>query len=349
MAKSRFTDVEINKNKLAPIYGYWNSPLISLNKAIEPIYHLIPNLARYVKEAQKRCHYPNEFDLTKDESAAIFLYTMEWGSESFYKVLNSTLRSEDRSELKPFFSYLRLFESGYLKLPLYTRSVWRGVNFDVSCDFKTNESITWWGVSSCSQNVDVVEKFLKSNGTLFLIEPLNGRDLNGYTAFTNEAEILLPPGSDFTVVAISSKCAENIHIVHLRELDDKVLSGSHNVASSFTSILPNVNDEFHHFEDVVSPSNPSSVMPIENTSFEVRNRKSTTDNVYHLSRPGTSVLSSKILAKQNRPSSATNKSSASSKKSPSLTSSPKLIQRMNHLIDLQDRASVMSDVEVTGL
>ena len=42
---------------------------------------------------------------------------MEWGNDSFYRVLNRALRSEDRSSLKPWFVFLKLFATALGKLP----------------------------------------------------------------------------------------------------------------------------------------------------------------------------------------------------------------------------------------
>jgi hypothetical protein len=244
MAQSRFADVETNNKKLSPIYGYWGELLVSLEEATHRVSHLIPHLARYVKEAKKRCHYPNEHGLSKDESASIFLYTMEWGPESFYRVLNEALRAEDRQALKPFFSFLKLFDTAYSKLPLYKGNVWRGVNIDESQKFKKGDKITWWNVSSCTRDVNIIKRFVQSNGTLFLIEASHGRSLSGYTNFPEETEILLAAGTDFDVIANSLKYEETLHIVHLREVyDDQAppATASPNTVAATLSLLSIIN------------------------------------------------------------------------------------------------------------
>jgi hypothetical protein len=52
-------------------------------------------LDRPIREAKKRCRYPSERGLTRDESSAVFLCIMEGGDNSLYLRLNETLRSKN--------------------------------------------------------------------------------------------------------------------------------------------------------------------------------------------------------------------------------------------------------------
>jgi hypothetical protein len=125
---NRFIDDTVsNDAQLSPIYGYQSQPIVSLDKALEPVRSLFHNLVDYIKVAKEHCHYPNEHGLTKDQSASVYLYTMEWGNDSFYRVLNAALRKEDRRRLKPWFAFLKLFDTALKKLPHLKQNVWRGV------------------------------------------------------------------------------------------------------------------------------------------------------------------------------------------------------------------------------
>src|ERR1700722_2773969 len=99
----RFSDIEPNTKRLPPVYGYLTHELVPLQQALEPILPRIKQLDRFIKIAKTECHFPSEHGLTREESAAVFLYTMEWGENSFYQVINHALRAEDRSTLKPWF------------------------------------------------------------------------------------------------------------------------------------------------------------------------------------------------------------------------------------------------------
>ena len=52
--------------------------------------------------------------LTRDMAAAIYMYTID---SNFYRLLNTLLRVEDRTALKPYFPYLRLLLIALRRLP----------------------------------------------------------------------------------------------------------------------------------------------------------------------------------------------------------------------------------------
>ncbi|CAF5029952.1 unnamed protein product, partial [Rotaria sp. Silwood1] len=80
---------------------------------------------------------------------------------------------------------------------------------------------TWWSVNSCSSLVKVVEDFLSSadNSTLFMIEAKNGKDLTGYTNYSDEKEVLLKMGTKLLVKSNAMKHGK-LHVIHLVEIDN---------------------------------------------------------------------------------------------------------------------------------
>jgi hypothetical protein len=215
----RFTDIESTPKRLTPVYGYLTHPLLPLQKALEPISSKLDQLDRFSKIAKNECHFPSEHGLSRDESAAIFLYTMEWGENSFYQVLNRALRAEDRSSLKPWFAYLKLFDTAANKLPTVRQNLWRGVARDITKNFKKGDEFTWWSISSCSTSVNIVKDFLGSNSTLFLIEAVNGKDVSNYTHYPSENEVILCSGTRLRVVS-DSLYQPPMHLIHLQEVTD---------------------------------------------------------------------------------------------------------------------------------
>ena len=215
----RFTDIESTPKRLPPVYGYLTHPLVPLQKALEPIAPKMDQLDRFSKIAKDECHFPSEHGLTRDESAAVFLYTMEWGENSFYQVINRALRAEDRLSLKPWFAYLKLFDTAVQKLPTIRKNLWRGVAKDISKNFKQGDEFTWWTISSCSTSVNIIKDFLGPNSTLFLIEAANGKDVSGYTNYPNENEVILCPGTRLRVVSALLD-QPSMHLVHLQEVTD---------------------------------------------------------------------------------------------------------------------------------
>lgn len=86
-----------------PIRGYEEMPIVSLEQAIEPLLSILPKIQDYVYVAKQRCKPVPADGLTRDESASIILYSMEWEphEQCLYFALNANLRAEDRRKLKP--------------------------------------------------------------------------------------------------------------------------------------------------------------------------------------------------------------------------------------------------------
>ncbi|CAM4815094.1 unnamed protein product [Rotaria magnacalcarata] len=219
---NRFGDIDASFKRLTPVYGFRSAKYAPIDNALEPIVSQIDALPHYIKTAKKYCHFPSEHGLTRDESAAIYIYTMEWGDTALYRVLNQALRSENRQALKIWFPYLRLFDEALHKLPTVKEVLWRGISLDIGKTFVRNQIVTWWSVNSCSSSVNVIKNFIgkEKNSTLFLIEAVNGKKVSGYTEFENEEEIVLPMGSQFRVKSDPLEQSNGSYLVHLIELDD---------------------------------------------------------------------------------------------------------------------------------
>ena len=216
---SRLTDSDPIPKRLPPVYGYLNHDLLSLKEAVQPISSLFPDLDSQVRIAKVGHHFPSEHGLTREESAAIYLYTMEWNDTSFFKIINEALRSENRGALKQWFGYLKLFYTAIQKLPSYRGNLWRGTSIDVAGKFNKNEEFVWWSITSCSTSLSVVKDFFKENATLFLIEASTAKDITKYTCFPNENEMIFEPGTRFQVVSDPINQL-NFHVIHLKEITD---------------------------------------------------------------------------------------------------------------------------------
>ncbi|CAF1157222.1 unnamed protein product [Adineta steineri] len=219
---NRFIDIDLTSKRLPAVYGYHSQQLVSIEKALEPIETQINGLKVYIKTAKKYCYYPSDDGLTRDESAAVYIYTMEWDETSLYRLLNKALRDANRQNIKIWFPFLKLFDTALDKLPTVKESVWRGVPLDIGKNFTKNHVLTWWTVNSCSSSVNVIKNFIGNNksSTLFLIEIINGKKISGYTAYENEDEVILKIGTQFRVKSDPLKQSNQSHIVHLMEIDD---------------------------------------------------------------------------------------------------------------------------------
>ncbi|CAF3150188.1 unnamed protein product, partial [Rotaria sp. Silwood2] len=219
---NRYSDIDFTFKNLPAVYGFRSKALVSIGEALEAIVPQIDQLLYYIQVARKHCLYPSEHGLTRDESASVYIYTMEWGDNSLYRVLNRALRSEDRESLKIWFSYLKLFHTALEKLPTVKKVIWRGVPVDIGNNFTKEEIVTWWSVNSCSSSVYVIKDFLGSTAktTLFRIEAVNGKNVSGYTAYENQGEIILGIGTQLRVKSNALDNPQGSHIIHLVEIDD---------------------------------------------------------------------------------------------------------------------------------
>ena len=137
MRSSRYIEdnpIFSNKN-LSPIHGYLDGPKKEFDEIIELIQPYTDIMSEHVNEALSSYDKRNKHGLEKDEAAAIYLYTMEMGPGSLYRVLNKTLRFEDRGILKPWFPFLRLFINALKKLPLFKGNAWRGIDCAVGMNY----------------------------------------------------------------------------------------------------------------------------------------------------------------------------------------------------------------------
>ena len=224
----RFVDVgEEPRKVLQPIEGYQSLPLVSLEEAIEPIVEFCPDVRRRAYVAKSNCDSPKD-GLTEDESASVYLYTSEWEprDQCLYVVLNSVLRSQDRRKLiPPWFLFIKLLLTALFKLPSSSMTVWRGVPLDLRKQYEIGKTYTWWGFSSCTESLSVLESglFLGQEGkrTMFSIDCFNGKKIRQHSSIESEDEILLLPGSQFVVKSYfqPSKKDPDLFIIHLQQVE----------------------------------------------------------------------------------------------------------------------------------
>lgn len=207
-----FSDLE--KVNSSPIDGYEHAPLQTLEEATEGICTIVPDLKRHVAKAKHNCKKDSD-KLTLDESAAIYLYTM---AISFFSHLNKALRIGDREALKPWFPFLKLFITALQKLPSQEIPVWRAVSQNAPPDFKAGEIFFWWCFNSCAKAVDVLKAYLGPEGTIFAIQAISGKDISLFSAFPEEGEIILLPGTCLRMQSNALPIGSRFFILTLQEM-----------------------------------------------------------------------------------------------------------------------------------
>jgi hypothetical protein len=216
MVNDRFVNntlSELQETNRNPISGYEKLLVLTLEDAVEKIVSLVPEVKNYVLTAKNECNHHSTL-LTRDESAAIYLYSMPI---SFFGRLNETLRAENRQALKPWFAFLKLFINALEKLPSIKTTVWRGVSGNVGSIFADGRERIWWGVNSCSKDLRVVEQRLGDVGTVFAIDAIHGKDISAFSTFSEEQEIVLMPGTHVRPKCQSLSFDDRFFLIHLEE------------------------------------------------------------------------------------------------------------------------------------
>jgi hypothetical protein len=197
---------ELQQTDWNPICGYKDRKLKSLEEAVESIAEsrLVENIREHAKKATQ---------LTVNESAAIYLYTMD---TPLYETLNRVLRFENPPDLIPWFDFLKLFITAVEKLPSHKTTVWRGLAKVKASNFIEGQMFTWWNVNSCSMYVSVAAGFTCDMGVLFCINNIYSKDIRTYSARDEEEEVVLMPG---TRLRVKDKTYDVHHVpvVHLEE------------------------------------------------------------------------------------------------------------------------------------
>lgn len=185
---------------------YQTEKLVSLRKSLENVSIYMKDLNEYIQYAEDNCNKSGRYGLTNNESAAIYLYTIQWNEgtyESLYYILNVTLRSGIYSKIQLWFPYLKLFSTALNKLPSIKKDLWRNIQGYLIDDYYRNKQFYWSNVISCSSNIDkIFDNFWNSNGknTLFQINAYNGKNICDYSRFQNEDEVIILPGTKFSVI-----------------------------------------------------------------------------------------------------------------------------------------------------
>jgi hypothetical protein len=207
------SESELQQANRSPIYGYENQNIVPLEEAIEKILPFINNNINYVTTAKQKCNRHSNL-LTLDESAAIYLYTMP---TPLFTTLNTALRAKNRDALKPWFPFLKLFMNGLKKLPSSKILVWRGVSGNIGSFSVKDGVITWWSVNSTTTTAKVAAPYVDAGGTLFAIEAIDGKEISKYSAFPEENEVILLPGTRLRVTSDSFGYDGRLFIVQLAE------------------------------------------------------------------------------------------------------------------------------------
>jgi len=197
--------------------------LCSFDEAIQSLETMVTGIEQFGFACSLFANnHNNKQNLSDNEIAAIHIYTMESDTKanSLYFVLNKALRSHDRKALKLFFPYLHLLLHSMCKLPKCPPGtvVWRGLQENVSSNYSKGKKVVWWGLSSCTKDMNALDAFLGSTEcTLFSVQVDSAVDISSFSAYPNEEEILVFPCVTFEVQNVYSP-RNGLWIIQLKEI-----------------------------------------------------------------------------------------------------------------------------------
>ncbi|EFL16067.1 ADP-ribosyltransferase domain-containing protein [Streptomyces sp. C] len=220
----RLSSVKDEGLVLPAITGVFDTPLMEFRDAVAPVAELLSGLGRHVDRSYEfgRTRADGAAGgLSADAVSALYLYTCE---SAFYREINAVLRSPDRSRLVPYLPYLRLLFAAVSGLPARTEPLYRGVALDLRAQYPPGRTVTWWGVSSCTPKLGVARGFLGSRGkrTLFEVVPARAVGIRDFSAFTEEEEFILSPGTQLRVTDVRTERG-GLCTVRLTELEEQTL------------------------------------------------------------------------------------------------------------------------------
>eukprot|EP00755_Sulcionema_specki_P007630 Sspe_Gene.38767::Locus_18700_Transcript_1_1_Confidence_1.000_Length_1781::g.38767::m.38767 len=128
-------------------------------------------------------------------AASIHMYTCQY----LYSKLNGALRDKNRKKCEVYFPYLRVFLEGLGAMKPVPSKLYRGVSLDLSAQYPTGSTITWWAVSSCTPSEKVAKAFSTSGGTIFVVHTETAVSIQHLSAFKDEDEWILAPGTQLKV------------------------------------------------------------------------------------------------------------------------------------------------------
>ncbi|CAF0836796.1 unnamed protein product [Adineta ricciae] len=226
----------------SPVQGYEHMPLVTLEEAVQPLLSIVPDIEQMLGTVHETSRDTQD-GLTRNESASIILYSINWQPKehSFNLLLNRILRDQNREKLKPWLLYLKLFMTSLSKLPSLHCYAYRGVQTDLSDVYSQGKIFTWWGFSLCSQSIEVFDREQENAPrTRFKIECKSAKDIRHHVSHQTKDTILLLSSQNYKVLS-NLDAGNGLHTIHVKEVDSSA-SNDHraSMSLSFSQRIPSL-------------------------------------------------------------------------------------------------------------
>ena len=248
---SKFATLDIGLTGYVPVlelvqdYKPPKSCLVHLQEMPTAVTDAVPQMTRVWSQAvriakDRLTRLPaGTVRLSGDQALALAAYTFELGIDSesdgqdnFYMVLNELLRKRQPGvmrELKPFLGYMM---QALAALPDWRGMAYRGIPASekdvVMAKYKDGSTVHWSSFTSTSTKLATAQDFARVGGIVFVINVVQGRCVEAYSALQAEDEIILSPNSRFIVTEECHLCINGDlrghHVVRMQQQrDDNIL------------------------------------------------------------------------------------------------------------------------------
>ena len=82
-------------------------------------------------------------------------------------------------------------------------TLFRGINKSIKHQYKKGSNVVWWSISSCTPKKSVASTFSGSSGTIFEVKAKTAISIRQLSAYPDEEEYVLAPGTLLKVVNVS--------------------------------------------------------------------------------------------------------------------------------------------------
>lgn len=182
---------------------------------------------------------------SENDAMAVSMYTFDFGTVNYdmnpYRILNAALASQDVEDVKKVRDLLYVVMTSLRRLPVVRGvTLYRGIRDSVDMGvYQVGSVVSWPAFSSTTPDMKVTENFLTKevvereegialsdfdeineelHGTLFIIEDAWGYDIQPYSIYRGEEEILLEPEQQFKVESVIEN--DEFTLITLRTIKD---------------------------------------------------------------------------------------------------------------------------------
>ena len=161
----------------------------------------VPEIATIVAEVDVHMGMlPNSLsEVQRNHRFALFSYSMQ---SNVYRKFNSALRARAGPAFEAWAPYLWHLSQALEALPDVSTTVYRGMDAPNLVEYQQSKRVHWSGFSSTSTSASVSTRppfYYGPPGVVFKLTVQNAKNIQPFSVFPNEAELLLSPNMEFVV------------------------------------------------------------------------------------------------------------------------------------------------------